>query len=93
MSPVQVLPAHMKEVCGVKVSYTWKEHILTCHLEEWLDMNKQGLAKFSEQAGEAVNHSFKVRVWQHFKVPPGHARWDTQLVLGACTVTCTLTEN
>ena len=70
----QVLPAHMKAHFQVKVSFTWKENILTCHLEEWLNENQQGLAKFSEQAGEAVHHSFKVRSWQHFKVPPGHAR-------------------
>ena len=43
----------MKAHFQVKVSFTRKEHILTCHLEEWLDENQQRLAKFSEQAGEA----------------------------------------
>ena len=30
------------------------------HLEDWLDAHKEGLAKYSEQAGEAIHHSFKV---------------------------------
>ena len=66
----------MLETCGVKVNFTWKEHILTgdpwtitvlnlircfaVHLKEWLDQNQEGLAKYSEQAGEAIHHSFKV---------------------------------
>ena len=75
----------MKEVYKVKVTFTWKEHILTSHLEEWLDQNQTGLAKFSEQAGEAVHHSFKVRVWQHYKVPPGSARWVKKQF---CICTC-----
>ena len=66
----------MLKTCGAKVNFTWKEHILTgdpwtitvlnlircfaVHLKEWLDQNQEGLAKYSEQAGEAIHHSFKV---------------------------------
>ena len=71
---LEALPAHMLATCGQKVSFTWKEHILACHLEKRLDDHQEGLAKYSEQAGESIHHSFKVRVWQHYKVPPGHAR-------------------
>ncbi len=71
---LEALPAHMLVTCGQQVAFTWKEHILTCHLEEWLDTHQEGLAKYSEQASESIHHTFKVRVWQHYKVPPGHAR-------------------
>ena len=71
---LRALPNHMSNVYGVKMSITWKEHIVCAHLEEWLDIHKTGLALYSEQAGESIHHKYKVRTWRHFKVPPGHAK-------------------
>ena len=48
-----------------------QEHILSAHLEDWLDEHQEGLGKYAEQAGESVHHTFQFRVWQHFKVPSG----------------------
>jgi hypothetical protein len=64
----------MMTACGAKFSFTWKEHIVACHLEPWLDEHGEGLAKYSEQASESIHHWFKVRAWAHYKVPVGHKR-------------------
>ena len=69
---LSALPDHMKDVCGQKPGFTWKEHILVTHLEPWLDAHKVGLAKYSEQASESIHHVHEVRNWANLKVPEGH---------------------
>ena len=51
-----------------------QEHILSAHLEDWLDAHNEGLGRYAEQASESVHHSIIYRVWQHYKVPPGSER-------------------
>ena len=35
---------------------------------------QEGLCLYSEQAGESIHHWFKVRAWDHYKVPEGSKR-------------------
>ena len=56
---------------AVGLLITLQEHIISAHLEDWLDDHQEGLGKYAEQAAESVHHTFNIRVWQHFKVPAG----------------------
>ena len=72
---------HMKKVCDLTCTYTWKEHVLLVHLEEWLDDNKRGMAPFSEQASESIHKMHHKRSWAHYKLPVGHKNFAKHVML------------
>ena len=73
------LPESMMAAFGLKVGYSWKEHVLLVHLEPWLEVNQIGLASLSEQASESIHHVHNVRSWNHFKVPEGHKQYANRI--------------
>ena len=73
------LPKCMMDAFGLKVGYSWKEHVLLVHLEPWLEVNQIGLASLSEQASESIHHVHNVRSWNHFKVPEGHKKYASRI--------------
>ena len=48
-----------KFTLGIKVTITWKVHILVAHVKDYLKMTGEGLAHFSEQTGESSHHKVK----------------------------------
>ena len=75
------LPGHMMAACGMKTQLTWKEHVVICHLEQWLDANKRGLAPYSEQASESIHKMHEKLSWGNYKVPVGHKNYAKRIKL------------
>ena len=44
---------------GVNVRMSWKIHILTCHVGQWLDEHPVGLGIYAEQTCESAHADFK----------------------------------
>ena len=53
------LQTYSQEVLKVKLTTTWKIHMVTAHLEAQLTKLNSGMAVVCEQAGEAVHSKFK----------------------------------
>ena len=43
----------------VKLTVSWKVHAC-CHLAQFLEDKSEGLARYSEQAGESSHYAFKI---------------------------------
>ena len=59
---------------GITLTVTWKVHMVVCHVKPELDKSGEGLAKESEQTGEA-GHSKMTKEMKRFKrdeVNPHH---------------------
>ena len=74
----------------LNISITPKVHIVFEHLYDFLaDSNASnsgewiGLAMYSEQAFEAIHHSFKKR-WENFKVNPDNENYDKKILRAVC---------
>ena len=68
-----------KHKLSIKLSVTWKVHMVVSHVRAQLDKTGEGLAKDSEQTGEA-GHSKMSKEMQRFKRDeqnPNH--WDRML--------------
>ena len=52
-------PVSFQNILKVKLTITWKLHMVCCHLEPLLTKLGRGLGLFCEQAGEAVHHKMK----------------------------------
>ena len=55
-----------KHKLSIKLSVTWKVHMVVSHVRAQLDKTDEGLAKDSEQTGEA-RHSMMSKKMQKFK--------------------------
>ena len=67
------------EVQNLKLRITWKVHILIAHLEGFIEKNQCGLARFAEQAGEAIHAKFKP-TWQWYKRNVNHSDHGNKLL-------------
>ena len=61
------------DVCldGITFTIPWKAHILVCHLTQWLDRHKSGMAKYAEQTAEAIHCDFD-KTYKRFKRDESH---------------------
>ena len=55
--------------------------MVICHLEQWLDANKRGLAPYSEQASESIHKMHEKLSWGNYKVPVGHKNYAKRIKL------------
>ena len=46
----------------IKLSITWKVHIMVCHVRPFLEKTNMGLADWSEQTGESAHHKVEVEM-------------------------------
>ena len=53
------LSSYARDVFEVELQLTWKIHIITCHLSQWLDDHPVGLALYSAQTCESAHSDFK----------------------------------
>ena len=65
----------------IKVTITWKVHILVAHVKDYLEMTVEGLAHFSEQTGESSHHKVKQETGQ-FKRDGENPRHSEKLLAG-----------
>ena len=61
-----------------KLSVTWKVHLVTAHLGQFLDNVKVGLARYVEQTSEAAHAEIKP-VEKRFRVAESNPRHAKQL--------------
>ena len=47
------LQEYARDFLNIEVSTTWKIHVISCHVEQWLDRHPVGLGVFAEQMSEA----------------------------------------
>ena len=67
------------ETENLRLKITWKVHILIAHLDSFITHHKCGLAKFAEQAGEAIHCKFKP-TWQRYKRHINHQDHGNKLL-------------
>ena len=65
----QELQEYSETWYNIKLSITWKVHIISVHLEEFLSRKAVGLARYAEQASEAA----------HCKIKPIERRYGTNI--------------
>ena len=75
------LVSFCKFTLGVKVTITWKVHILVAHVKDYLEMTGEGLANLSEQTGESSHHKVKQEMGR-FKRDRENPRHGEKLLAG-----------
>ena len=73
---------HALHSSEAKLPITPKLHVLTVHVEQWLERHQQGLGLLCEQALEAAHHIFK-RLWENFKVTDEESKFFLEAGLRA----------
>ena len=65
------LQEYSREVLETPISCTWKVHVLTCHVSQWLDEHPVGLGLYAEQTCEGVHSDF-LKTQKRFLVDESH---------------------
>ena len=66
---------------GVKLTVSWKNHILCIHLPQFLEKVQCGMAKYSEQEGESAHASMK-RTMARFTINECHLNHGERMKRG-----------